>query len=122
MPETPESQPDHVRVFETFLNASAAGDPGLTVQDLDTMIIVLTIRLRSVFTADELHTRLHFLITQGEEWLAEPGALRDDHDQPVDAVLVENFEDREDLLEMMKESTQEITQGDLNSLLNEEAE
>ncbi len=122
MPETPESQPDLVRMFEDFLNASASLDPGLTVQDLDTMQIVIMIRLRSVFTVEDLHQRAHELITQAETWLQEPGALRGEDGESVEAVLVENFGDRVDLLKMMSESTKAISDADLSALLDEEEE
>jgi hypothetical protein len=120
MPETPESQPDHVFTFETFLNEAAAGDPGLNVHDLDTMQIVIMIRLRSVLTVEQLHQRAHVLITQAEEWLSEPGALRGEDGEPADPVLVEKFSDRDDLLEMMSDSTKEITDEEINELLDGE--
>ncbi len=122
MPEIPESQPDHVHHFETFLNEAALGDPGLNVSDLDTMQIVIMIRLRSVFTPEQLHQRAHMLIAQAEEWLAEPGALRGEDGEAASPVLVENFEDREDLLDMMGESTQELSDEDIEKLLSGETE
>ena len=120
MPEISESQPDHVEAFENLLNEAAAGSPGLNVADLDTMTIVILIRLRSIFSAEELHMRSHTLIQQCEEWLKEPGALRGDDGEPASPVLVENFSDKKELLEMMAESTQEVSDGEIEEFLSGE--
>lgn len=119
MPGMSESQQDHVQKFENMLNDFASESPGLTVSDLDTMSIVIMIRLRSVFTPDELHHKAHQLIAQCEDWLKEPDALRDQHGNPTSAVLVENFEDREDLIEMMADNAA-VTDEDISALLDEE--
>lgn len=120
MPEISDSQPDHVENFETLLNDAAAGSPGLNVADLDTMSIVINIRLRALFSPDELHQRCHTLIAQTEEWLKEEGSLRGDDGEPATPVLIENFEDKDDLVEMLAESTQEVTDEDIDALLREE--
>ncbi len=120
MPEISDSQPDLVEQFETFLNHSAANPPGLNVADLDTMTIVILIRLRSIFSPEELHQRAHILIAQCEEWLSEEGALRGEDGEPADPVLVENFEDREELLEMMSESTREVSDEEIETFLEGE--
>ena len=120
MPEISDSQPDLVEQFETFLNKSAAEYPGLNVADLDTMTIVILIRLRSIFSPEELHQRAHILIAQCEEWLAEPGALRGEDGEAADPVLVENFEDKGELLEMMSESTKEVSDDEIEKFLSGE--
>ncbi len=122
MVEISDSQPDHVEAFENLLNDAANGSPGLNVADLDTMSIVITIRLRALFTAEELHMRAHTLIAQTEQWLSEPGALRGDDGEPAAPVLVENFSDKADLLEMMGESTQELQDKEIEALLDGEME
>ncbi len=118
MPET--SPPDHIENFENFLNKISAEEPGLNVADLDTMTIVIMIRLRAVFTAEQLHARAHMLIAQCEEWIGEPGALRDELGNPSNPVLIENFENPEDALKMQQETRDEITDADLETLLDEE--
>lgn len=120
MPETPESQPDHVENFETLLNEAAQGYPGLNVADLDTMTIVILIRLRSIFSPEQLHQRAHYLIAQTEEWLGEEGALRGDDGEPATPVLVENFEDKEDLINMLAESTKEVSDDEIEEFLTGE--
>ena len=125
MPENFESQEapedDLTAQFETFLNEAASSSTGLSVADLDTMTIVILIRLRSIFSPEDLHQRAHILIAQTEEWLKEPGALRGDDGEPADPVLAENFSDKEELVEMLAESTREVTDDDINALLEEDS-
>ncbi len=112
---------DNVRAFEDMLNYMAGDEgPGLNVAELDTMQIVIMIRMRSIFTLEELHFRSHALIEKMEGWINQPGALRGIDGEPADAVLAENFEDNDDLIAMLAESTKSVTDDDLISLLDEE--
>ena len=109
---------DNVEQFEDLLNRLS--ETGLNVGDLDTMSVVIMIRLRSAFTIEQLHVRAHTLIEQCEDWCTTPGALHDEKGNPSTPVLVENFESKEELFDMLKQTRDEITDDDLSALLDEE--
>ena len=111
---------DLVSQFEDFLNKATEGSPGLSVATLDTMQIVIMIRLRSVFTAEEMLVRAGHVHLQTEHWLAQDDVLVDEKGNPSNPVLAENFEDKADLVAMLEESRQAVTDEAINELLGKE--
>lgn len=126
MPETPENQgplADHASEFEDWLNILADQTGGLTVYDLDMMATIITIRLRSVFTAQQMHERSHGIIAYAEKILQTPGGLVDDQGNEQPAMLVENFQgDADDLTAMLKANTSPITDELIDDFFTQEEE
>jgi len=129
MPESPyqfedTDVPDIVRELENWLNEHAISEVGLTVGDFDNMFQVLYLRVRSIFTVEQLHTRLHALMAQGEHMMSQPGFLEDDEGNTVAPILRENFADvpDEDYHKMLADQYTEVSDKEIEALLDQEQE
>ncbi len=122
--ETTDNVPEVVVAFEDWLNRLALTENGLTVGDFDNMFQVMYFRMRSVYKVEHMHARLHMLMAQGEHMLKTPGFLEDDNGNPAVAILRENFEDTPDAdyHKMLKDQYTEVTDEDINALLQQEEE
>ncbi len=114
--------PDVVPALEEWLNNLAISERGLTVGDFDSMFQVLYFRMRSVYTVEQMHTRLHGLMAQGEHMLATPGFLVDDEGKETNPILRENFKDTpdEDYHKMLADQYTEVSDEDIEALLDGE--
>ena len=130
MPEFPEYEyeevpiPEVVRSYEAWLNKLAVGEPGLTVGDFDAMFQVWYFRMRSIYTTENLVTRLRALMAQAEHMLAQPGFLEDELGNKSSPILRENFADTpdEDYHKMLAEQYTVVTDEEINDLLDGEGE
>ena len=130
MPEDQEFEYKEVEVpaiveqYEEFLNEHAVDEQGMTVGDFDNMFQVWYMRMRSVYTIENLTKRIRSLIVQGEHMLAQPGFLVDDDGNPTSPILRENFADTpdEDYHKMLAEQYTEVSDEDIEELLDQEQE
>lgn len=124
MPEEYEFEktevPNVVRPFEDWLNGLSTSDEGLTVGEFDAMFQVLYFRLRSIYTVEQMHVRLHALMAQGEHMLHEPGFLFNEDGDPSTPILRENFADTPDEVyhKMLADQFNEATDEELEELLD----
>ena len=106
----------NVERFEKFL-AELPND--VTLYDLDNFEVILYCRLRSILTQDQLHQRAHMLITKAEHLLHTPGVFTDEVGGEVTPILVENFEDAQDLQNALHQLTAGLSEDDLTALLDQ---
>ena len=113
--------PEVVPALEEWLNNLAVSERGLTVGDFDSMFQVLYFRMRSVYTTEQMHVRLHGLMAQGEHMLSTPGFLEDEDGAPTAPILRENFADTtdEDYHKMLADQYTEVSDEDINALLDQ---
>ncbi len=129
MPESPyefeeTDVPSIVSTYEDWLNKLAVTEEGLTVGDFDNMFQVIYHRMRSIYTTEQMHVRLHGLMAQGEHMLATPGFLEDEDGNPTAPILRENFKDTpdEEYHKMLSQQYTEVSDEDIEALLEQEQE
>lgn len=115
--------PKIVSDFEDWLNDRADLPEGITVSNFDDLSMVIYFRLRSLFTVEDMHTRMHIMMTQGETLLHTPGMLTDADGKSVMPVLRENFADLNDAeyQKLLEQTSREVTDDDLAELFGEPA-
>jgi hypothetical protein len=106
----------NVKAFEQFLE-NLPDDVSLF--DLDNFEVIMYCRLRSIMTLEQLHQRAHILIQKAEAMLHTEGVFTDEHGNPINPILRENFESLDDLNEMMGQLRTNISDDDLTALLSE---
>ena len=118
--QDPNAIPEVVSQFEDFLNARAETPDGITVGDFDNLMMVIYFRMRSIFTLEDQHARMHVMMAQGEKLLHTPGAVVDMDGVLTTPVLRENFDmPDEDYQKMLAQATQDVTDDDIELLLGE---
>ncbi len=116
----PNEIPQVVSDFEDFLNKQADRPEGITVGDFDNLMMVIYFRMRSIFTLEDQHTRIHVMMAQGEKLLHTPGAVVDMEGVLTSPVLRENFDLPDDeYQEMLQQAQESVTDDDINELLGE---
>lgn len=125
MPEEPENlERDLASDFEDWLNVRSEDGIGVRVADLDLMEAIILIRLRSIFTIEQMHERAHAMIVYAEAILDAPEGLIDGDGNPHPGMKVENFEGtQEELISMLNENAlQEITDEEISGFFEAEGE
>lgn len=107
--------------FEDWLNKEALSDDGVSVDDLDHIELLILMRLRSVFTEEQVALRAIHLLETLHTWISTPDLLQDEDGNKLEVTLAENFQGtQQEMWAMMTADSVKVSDESLQELLQEE--